>query len=270
MRTFGNQNRVRFGGSLHSRGEVDRVANREILHVQVTADVADDDQPGVQPHAHLKIFDAPFGGKFGGIRLDRVEHIERGANPALRIVFVRDGCAEKSQHAIAEQLRNRAFITIDRFAHTPMRARNNLAPIFRVHLFRERGRADNIGEQCGDEFTFALGVFAFRQNFAREILRRRFANRVERITARRRTGRAAREIESTVLAKFCVRRNRVAAIRARARKRLTAVLAEFCIGGIFKRTIRTLHGNLLTEDGARRKVGRRNRKNRERSSLPLG
>jgi len=42
-------------GGLHARGEVDRVAHRGVLVLEIAAHLAHDDRAGVQPHAHGKV-----------------------------------------------------------------------------------------------------------------------------------------------------------------------------------------------------------------------
>jgi hypothetical protein len=105
-----------------------------------------------------------------GIRADGCQNIERGADRSFSIVLVRDRSAEERQHAIAQQLCNGALVPINRFAHTLMRARDDLAPLFGIALLGQRSRSDDVGEQCRDQPAFTCGPRA-----CPEFSRRRFA-----------------------------------------------------------------------------------------------
>ena len=167
---------ARRGGLLHPRGQIDRVANREIFHVQVVTDVAGHHQTGIQSDPHLKIRHAVFRAQFLAILIDLLENIERCIDRTRGIVFVGDRRAEESQHAVAQELRDRAFVAIDRFAHPAVRARNDLAPIFRVEFFGECGGSDNVGKEhrnlfaLADDFAAGTRRVEFRLEFLGNVL----------------------------------------------------------------------------------------------------
>ena len=68
-------------------------------------------------------------------------------------------CAEECEHAVAQELSDRALVAIHRLADALMCACYDLPPIFRIHRLGEFGRTDDIGKKRSDQlaFTFHLG-----------------------------------------------------------------------------------------------------------------
>jgi hypothetical protein len=125
----GRRRRLQPGRKIH------RIANGEILDVQIVADVANDYLAGVDADPHLEIgHPRPQGLRIG---VNRFLDIERGPHGPQRIIFVRDRGTKKGEDAIPEQLGNGAFIVVYRLANAPVGAADDLAPVFGVVLFGE-------------------------------------------------------------------------------------------------------------------------------------
>ncbi len=71
---------------------------------------------------------------------------------------MRDRRTEEGQHSIAQQLRNRAFVAIDRLAHSAVRPRDDLLPLLGVQLLGDGGGTDDVGEENGDRFAFPFDL----------------------------------------------------------------------------------------------------------------
>ena len=62
---------------------------------------------------------------------------------------------EESQKTISHQPSDDAFISVDGLDHVFKSAVDNLAPVFRVHLFRGCGRTANVTKQHGNHAALA-------------------------------------------------------------------------------------------------------------------
>ena len=100
------------GHLLEARGEVRGVALGGIVHAEVVTDAADHDGPRVDAKAHLEWpAPAPLNGLSvaGKIGLN----IQRRLQRPHGVVFVADGSPEESHDAVAGELIDRAFVTMD-------------------------------------------------------------------------------------------------------------------------------------------------------------
>ena len=88
-------------------------------------------------------------------RRDRGDQVERGANRALGVVLGRGRRAPDGHHGVADELLDRAAVQLDQPAAAVEIAREELARVLAVALLGERGEADQVGEEDGDEL--ALG-----------------------------------------------------------------------------------------------------------------
>jgi hypothetical protein len=96
---------------LYPTGQVGRLPDGRVVHVQVAADRADDDLARVQPHADLD--QHALGPSYGlGVRLDRVPHPERRVAGAHRVVLVGNRRAEERHAPIAHELVHGAFVPV--------------------------------------------------------------------------------------------------------------------------------------------------------------
>jgi len=111
-----DHDRAGIGDLLHPRSQVRRLADGRVVHLQITADGAHDDFPGVQPDADLD------HGRVRASHLVRVLlhallHPERGIARPHCVVLVGQRRAEERHDAIAHDLVNRALVAVDRFDH---------------------------------------------------------------------------------------------------------------------------------------------------------
>ena len=143
------------GALLQARGDVGGVSDRGVVHPEVAADAADDDEPAIEALAHLERQGA-LALQFTAIVLEGALDAERGAHRPLRMVLVSDRRAEERHDAVAEELIHRAFVPMDLGQHELERARHERVHVLRVESGGERGEAGDIHEQNGDLLTLAL------------------------------------------------------------------------------------------------------------------
>ena len=131
---------------------------------------------------------------------DPGDDVEPRPDRALRVVLVRDRCAEEREDRVAHQSSERALIAVDRGDQPLERAVHDLRPIFGVQRLRHRGGALDVAEQHGDDTPLALhrsaraGGLQLGHQFPRQ-------ERVERGAAvgARNQGRSARIAEPGAL-----------------------------------------------------------------------
>src|SRR2546427_356449 len=70
---------------------------------------------------------------------------------ALRIVLVRGGCAEEREHAVAGEVFDRAAVVLDRVDDPGHRLADDQLHLLGIELLGKGGRADKVGEECGDD-----------------------------------------------------------------------------------------------------------------------
>ena len=88
--------------------------------------------------------------------LDReVANGERGADGSLRIVLVRDGCAEQRHHRVADELLDRAAVALELRANTLVVGPEDRLHVLRVHRLRLRREADEVAEDNRDDLALS-------------------------------------------------------------------------------------------------------------------
>ena len=163
------------GGLFHAGRQVDRVAQRRVLHAQIGADRADHHQASVNADTYVQV-DIPALQNLLAIGFDGRDDFQAGQCSPLRIIFVRQGSAEEGQNAVAHQPRNRTFVAIYRRDHLLKSAVDDLGPVFRIEPTGGRGRSLDVAEEHRDDPPFALhgaagpGRFQFRHQLARDEL----------------------------------------------------------------------------------------------------
>ena len=100
------------GRLLHPRRDVGRVPYRGVVHAQVVADAADHHQARVEPLPHQE------GDALGAAKLlrkcrQRLRDPERRLHPAPRVILVGDRGTEQRHDAVAQELVDRSFVTVD-------------------------------------------------------------------------------------------------------------------------------------------------------------
>ncbi len=87
------------------------------------------------------------------VRLQVVQHFQRGADGAFRVVFPRLFAPPDSHHPIAQMFVNRAAVRQDDGIQALPHPVHQVADVFRVERFGHRRKAGDIREQNGDEFA---------------------------------------------------------------------------------------------------------------------
>src|SRR2546423_1484648 len=149
MGITGNLDRAGLGGLLHAGGQVDGVAHGGVFHTEVGADLADDDQAGVDADAHLEV-EATVALELLTEGPDLFDDSEAGEDGPLRVVFVGDRGAEESEDGIAHEAGEGALKSIDGGYQVLEGAIHDLGPFFRVEHLGHRGRGFDVAEEGGD------------------------------------------------------------------------------------------------------------------------
>ena len=143
------------GTLLQARGDVGRVSNRGIVHPEVAADAADDDEPAVETLAHLERQRA-LALQLTSVVLEGALDAERGAHRPLGMVLVGDRRTEERHDAVAEKLVHRTFVPMDLGQHELERACHQCVHVLGVEARGERGETGDVHEQDGDLLALAL------------------------------------------------------------------------------------------------------------------
>ena len=85
---------------------------------------------------------------------ERLLHRDRGAHGAHGVVLGDARHAEGRHHAVAEQLHDRAAVRLDRTAHRLVVGVHHAVDRFRIEPLVQRRRADQVGEDDGDDLAF--------------------------------------------------------------------------------------------------------------------
>ena len=114
-----------------------------------------------------------------GIRLvqlgDRLLDRERRADGPLRVVLVRDGCAEDADDGVADELLDRSAVTLELVPRARRGTGRRMRPhVLGIELLRASGRPDEVREDDGDDLALlaprdrrgASAVPHSEQNFA--------------------------------------------------------------------------------------------------------
>ena len=144
-------------GTLDPRGDIRRVAEHFAGRV-------DYHLPGIKADPCGKLrgaFAGVSGVNFDKRALDR----ERGAHRALGVVFLRVRIAEKGHQPVAELFQDVAAERSHGGRGGVEVAPHQIAPVLRIELRREAGRADEVAEHHRDRT--ALGVLARRRGLRR-------------------------------------------------------------------------------------------------------
>src|SRR5262249_25885592 len=150
---------ARLGDREKSGREAGGIADCRVVHAEVAADGADDHGARVEPHPHPEV--DPVGPlHVVGERLEVVLDRERRAQRALSVVLVSDRRTEKRHHAIAEELVDRALVTVNRIQDDLEGAVHDPVDVLGIELLRHRRESRHVREHHGDDLPLALaGAF---------------------------------------------------------------------------------------------------------------
>jgi hypothetical protein len=141
------------GDRLDARGGVDKIARDHSLPL------------GAERHGGLACQDAGPGFEVRRLELvserrDGRDQIEGRAHGALGVVLLRHGRSPDRHHRVADELLHRAAVERDQALAAVEVAREELAHLLGVARLGERGKADQVGEEDGDQA--ALGRWSGR------------------------------------------------------------------------------------------------------------
>ena len=155
VRGLADHDRSRLRGLLQARGDVGRVADRRIVHPEVAADAADDDEPAIEALAHLE-GEGALALQLALIVLEGTLDAERGAHGPLRMILVSDRSAEECHDAVTEELVHRAFVPVHLGQHDLERVLHQRVHVLGVEPGRERGEPGDVHEEDSDLLTLTL------------------------------------------------------------------------------------------------------------------
>jgi len=171
VRLHGGHDLARLRQIEHARGQVRRVADGGVVHPEVAANGAHDDEAGVDPDtdAELHTVRAPHVSAQGvETLLDR----QGGAERALSVVLVGDGGAEERHHAVAEELVDRSLVAVDGLENDLEGAVHDRVDFFGIQALGHRREAGDVGEEHRHLLALAFDGAARAEDLVGEVLRR--------------------------------------------------------------------------------------------------
>jgi hypothetical protein len=151
--------------------DVGRIADGRVVHAEVPTDCADDDDSGVQPRPQAEV-DTVRAFHVGLQRLKTVADRKRRRERAVGVVLVRDRGAEERHDAVAEELVDRALVTVDRLEHDLERPVDDRVDVFGIEPLGHRREAGDVGEHDRHLLALAFDGAARGEDFVGEMLRR--------------------------------------------------------------------------------------------------
>jgi hypothetical protein len=140
---------------LHAGGQVRRLTDGGVVHVQVRADGADDHLAGVEADADLEGHPVRAEDPLG-IPRDRLLHPQRGIAGADGVVLVGQRGAEEGHDPVAHDLVDGAFVAVDGLHHPLEHGVEELARLLGIPVGEQLHGALEIGEEHGDLLALAL------------------------------------------------------------------------------------------------------------------
>ena len=233
-RLRGEERGARARQLLHARGQVRRLSDGRVIHVQVVIDGAHHDLAGVQSDADLHVQPLSPSQPLR-VGADGLLHAHGRPAGAHGVVLVRQRRPEQRHDAVAHDLVHRALVAMHRFHH-PLEDRVEQPPRFLgIAIGEQLHRSFEVGEEHGDLLALALEGGARGQDLVGEMLGRVALRRGVSLDGRRDRGRAAGAAEPLV------RKHLRAAVGAREREFAPALLAEPNALTVLGLTPRTRH-----------------------------
>jgi hypothetical protein len=135
---------------LQARGHIDRIAERVVEDVRRRVASRNHDRARVDGDAGAKL-ESVSGRDLRSVVIERFADREGSADGVLRVVLVRDGCAEKRQDAVARQLRDGTAEALDLLAHQLHDVVENELRSLGAELLGDRRRAGDVGHEYRDD-----------------------------------------------------------------------------------------------------------------------
>jgi hypothetical protein len=150
-----DHDRAGIGELLHPRGQVRRLADGGVIHVEVATNGAHDDLARVEPDADLDDRPMRASHRFR-IRLHALLHPERGVARAHRVIFMGERRAEQRHDAVAHDLVHRALVAVYGLHHAFDDGVEHSPGFFRVAVGQELHGSLQVGKQDRDVLALAL------------------------------------------------------------------------------------------------------------------
>ena len=140
---------------LHAGGQVGRLPNGRVVHVQVGTDGADDHLARVEPHADLEGHPLRAEHTLRVLR-HRLLHPERRVARPHGVVLVGERRSEERHDPIAHHLVDRALVAVDGLHHPFEDRVEELPGLLGVPVREQLHRALEVGEEHGDLLALAF------------------------------------------------------------------------------------------------------------------
>ena len=151
----GGQDRARLGHLLHAGGQVDGLAHRGVVRVQLAADGAHHRLAGVEPHANLERH-AVGALDLVAVARDGLLHAQRRVAGAHGVILVGERRAEEGHDAVAHHLVHRALVAVDGVHHVFEEGIEQLLRLLGIAVGEQLHRALEVGEEDGDVLALAV------------------------------------------------------------------------------------------------------------------
>ena len=151
----GEQDRAGRRHLLHAGGQVGRLTDRRVVHVQIRPDGADDHLAGVEPHADLDGHPVRAEDTLRVLR-DRLLHPQRRVARPHGVVLVGERRAEERHDPVAHHLVDGALVAVDGLHHPFEHRVEELARLLGVAVGEQLHRALEVGEEHGDLLALAF------------------------------------------------------------------------------------------------------------------
>ena len=168
-RIGGDHDRTGIGELFHARGQVRRLADGGVVHVEIAADGAHDDFPRVEPDPDLHVH-AVCAARALRVARHQLPHPERRVARAHRVVLVGQGRAEERHDPVAHHLVDSALVAVHGLHHDLEDGVEELARLLRIAVSQELHRALYVGEEHRDLLPLALKRSTGAQYFLGEML----------------------------------------------------------------------------------------------------
>jgi hypothetical protein len=155
---------------LHAGGQVRRLANGRVVHVQIGPDGADDHLTGVEPHADVEGYPVRPEHALRVLR-DCLLHPQRRIARAHGMILVSERCPEQRHNPVAHHLVHRALVAVNGLHHSLEDRVEDLARFLRIAICEQLHRAFQIGEEDGHLLALAFKRALRGEDLLGEVLR---------------------------------------------------------------------------------------------------
>jgi hypothetical protein len=235
-----DHDRTGIGDLLHPRGQVRRLADRGVVHVQIASDGTHDDLTGVESDSDLNVH-AVSVARVISVSLHRLLHPQRRIARPHGVILVRERRAKQRHDPIAHHLVHRALVAVNGLHHAFQHGVKEFTGLLGIAVGEQLHRALQIGEEDRDLLALAFQGRLGRQDLLGEVLGGVGLRRVEpRGDARS----GSRDSLTALPAELGAGTIRFAAPRADSFEAGAAFVAESSVSGVLVLAPRTPHPGL--------------------------